>query len=68
MSERPVVFCVDDDVMSNLVLESVFANDYEVELFTSTEGCLRRLESCHPDILLLNLARMFHKPSDPAEL
>lgn len=55
MSERPVVFCIDDDVMSNLVLESVFANDYEVELFTSTEGCLRRLESCHPDILLLNL-------------
>lgn len=55
MSGRPVVFCVDDDVMSNLVLESVFSNDYEVELFTSTEGCLRRLGSRQPDILLLNL-------------
>lgn len=55
MSDRPIIFCVDDDVMSNVILESVFANDYEVEVFTSTEGCLRRLETQHPDILLLNL-------------
>lgn len=55
MSDRPIIFCVDDDVVSNVILESVFANDYEVEVFTSTEGWLRRLETQHPDILLLNL-------------
>lgn len=55
MSDRPIIFCVDDDVVSNVILESVFANDYEVEVFTSTEGCMRRLETQHPDILLLNL-------------
>lgn len=51
---RTVIFCVDDDVMSDVILESVFADDHEVEFFTSTEGCLRRLEARCPDILLLN--------------
>lgn len=55
MSERPLVFCLDDDVISNLILESVFANDYAVEVFTSVEGCRRRLEAVQPDILLLSL-------------
>jgi DNA-binding response OmpR family regulator len=54
MSMQTVIFCADDDVMSDVILESLFADDYEVEFFTSTEGCLRRLEARRPDILLLN--------------
>lgn len=56
MNERPRIFCVDDDVMSDVILESVFDEAYEVEFFTSAEGCLRRLETQLPDILLLNIS------------
>lgn len=55
MSGRQRIFCVDDDVMSDVIIESVFADDYSVEVFTSAEGCLRRLETQQPDILLLNV-------------
>lgn len=55
MSGRLRIFCVDDDVMSDVILESVFADEYEVEFFTSAEGCMRRLAAQRPDILLLNV-------------
>lgn len=55
MSERQSIFCVDDDVMSDVIVESIFADEYQVEVFTSAEGCLSRLESKRPDIFLVNV-------------
>lgn len=55
MSARQRIFCVDDDLMSDVIIESVFADEYVVEVFTSAEGFLRRLEAQKPDILLLNV-------------
>ena len=54
MSGQPVIFCIDDDLMSNVILESVFSAEYELEFFTSAEACLRRLEDRRPDILFIN--------------
>ena len=55
MSGTPCIFCVDDDVMSDVIIESIFADDYDIEVFTTADGCLRRLETRLPDILLLNI-------------
>lgn len=49
------LFCVDDDQMSSLVLESIFADEYEIESFTTAEACLARLEDAQPDIFILNV-------------
>ncbi|MDE2584479.1 MAG: response regulator [Betaproteobacteria bacterium] len=55
MSERQRIFCVDDDVVSDVIIESIVGDEYEIEVFTSAEGCLGRLETQLPDIFLLNI-------------
>lgn len=55
MNGRPRIFCVDEDVMSGVVFESIFADEYQVEFFTSAEGFLRRLNTAQPDIVLLDV-------------
>jgi DNA-binding response OmpR family regulator len=49
------LFCVDDDPISSLMLESIFADDYEIETFTTAEACLARLDIAQPDIFILNV-------------
>lgn len=55
MSARQRIFCVDDDVVSDVIIESIVRDEYEIEVFTSAEGCLSRLETQAPDIFLLNI-------------
>lgn len=55
MESAHSVFIVDDDKTIRLLLESMLANLYDVEVFDSAESCLKRLADRIPDLLLLDV-------------
>lgn len=49
------IFVVDDDEPSRIMLRSIFAETYAVELFDSAESCLERMKTERPGLFLLNV-------------
>jgi DNA-binding response OmpR family regulator len=54
-SDKLILFAVDDDSPSRLLLQAIFAEFYEVETFDSAEACLERVKTVQPGIFLLNV-------------
>lgn len=52
---QPLLYCVDHDPVSRIVLESMFERDYTVESFADAESCLARVEDRLPDLMLLDV-------------
>ncbi len=49
------VFVVDDDPVIQTLFQSILAKDFAVEIFSSSEDCLQRLEEASPDLFLLDV-------------
>lgn len=47
-----VLFAVDASVTSRIMLQSIFAEEYQVSLFDSAENCLAQLATQTPSIIL----------------
>ena len=43
------VFVVDDDPVIQTLFQSILAKDFAVEIFSSSEDCLQRLEEASPE-------------------
>ena len=50
-----LVFVVDDDKISRLLVDSMLRRKYAVETFESAESCLERLAQRLPDLFLLDV-------------
>ena len=47
-----ILFAVDGSVTSRIMLQSIFAEEYQVSLFDSAESCLAQLATQTPSIIL----------------
>jgi FixJ family two-component response regulator len=56
MENGYTVFVVDDDKVMRLLFESMLSQKYSVEVFSSAESCLNRLEHKQPDLFLLDVS------------
>lgn len=52
---RPMIIAVDDDAASLRLLQSMFADEFVLEVFTSAETCLARVEAQRPSVFLLDV-------------
>lgn len=49
------LYCVDDDAVSNLFLESIFENAFECAFFSTPEAFLKHAQSTPPALVLLDV-------------
>lgn len=55
MANDFTIFVVDDDSVMQTLLRSILQKDFNVEVFSSSEECLARLEEQKPDMFLLDV-------------
>jgi DNA-binding response OmpR family regulator len=54
-SGKLTIFAVDDDLPSRIMLQAIFADGYDVEIFEAAEACLERVQTVRPGLFLLNV-------------
>ncbi|MBK5941480.1 putative bifunctional diguanylate cyclase/phosphodiesterase [Halochromatium roseum] len=54
-NDRPLIFAVDDDPITTLIIEDSLAHRFQVEIASSGEQALQLFEQLNPDLILLDV-------------